>query len=129
MYSSTLTAARSISTPAASRLRSWVLGSFLFITARIARGNHDVAWGLSDEIPLITSGPYKLIRHPTYSAYFLWTSGLVIATTNLLFLLCIPGILAYIVQIKYEEKLLIKHFGNAYSEYQSNTYKLFPFIF
>lgn len=70
------------------------LGSFLFITARVVRGNHAVAWGLSDEIPLITSGPYKFVRHPTYSAYVLWTTGLLMTTENLIFLLCIPGIMA-----------------------------------
>jgi protein-S-isoprenylcysteine O-methyltransferase Ste14 len=79
---------------------------------------------------LITSGPYRVIRHPSYSGLLLMTFGVVlgyasmIGLAGILFLL-LPG-LAYRMVV--EERLLIEMFGEEYRAYQQRTKRLIPFL-
>lgn len=79
---------------------------------------------------LVTSGPYRVIRHPSYAGFIIMALGIAIGYSSLIglisaFLLLLPG-LAY--RIKVEEKLLIEQFGDEYSAYQLRTRILIPGI-
>ena len=78
---------------------------------------------------LVTSGPYKFIRHPMYASVLLVTLILVI---NHLTLLRAGFWLVLLIDLhfkfSYEEKLLLTKFPE-YSEYKSNTKRLVPFIY
>jgi protein-S-isoprenylcysteine O-methyltransferase Ste14 len=79
---------------------------------------------------LVTSGPYRVIRHPSYAGFMVMALGIAVGYSSLIglisaFLLLLPG-LAY--RIKVEEKLLIEQFGEEYSAYQLRTQKLIPGI-
>lgn len=78
---------------------------------------------------LIKNGPYKLIRHPMYTAIFLFVIPLVIIDPNAFRL--IFGSLLFanmMVKLHFEEKLLSTSF-DGYIEYKKHTYKIIPFLF
>ena len=79
---------------------------------------------------LVTSGPYRFIRHPSYCGLLLMSLGVVVGYVSWiglagLALLLLPG-MAYRIQV--EEKLLRTQFGADYQEYASRTHKLLPGI-
>ncbi|MBU2768056.1 isoprenylcysteine carboxylmethyltransferase family protein [Acidithiobacillus ferrivorans] len=79
---------------------------------------------------LIRHGPYRIVRHPSYTGALLCFSGLALSVgywgTTLIIL--IPVISAYIWRITKEEHILTKAFGDIYLEYSSSTYRLVPGI-
>lgn len=84
---------------------------------------------LRDNNRLITSGPYKLIRHPMYTALLLVTLMLVINHVTwwrAAFWLVLIVNLNF--KLKYEEKLLMAKYPE-YSDYMSKTKRLIPFIY
>lgn len=92
-------------------------------------------WNIKAQIieghELITTGPYKIVRHPIYSALF----GLLIVTgysITQLWAFIIAIVLYFIGTIfrtRVEEQLLIQHFGDQYEKYKKKVPALIPFIF
>jgi protein-S-isoprenylcysteine O-methyltransferase Ste14 len=80
---------------------------------------------------LINNGPYRYIRHPSYTGLILGFSGAGIAMGDFLslFILIIPLIYILIKRINIEEPLLHKHFGKDYAQYCQQTTKLFPGLY
>lgn len=78
---------------------------------------------------LITSGPYKYVRHPMYSAVLLVCISSAINRAGLVSAgLMLVLTLVLITKLHYEEALLKKHFKN-YQKYTENTKRLLPFIY
>jgi len=79
---------------------------------------------------LITSGPYKLIRHPMYLSLILTLTPAMISyynqTTIIIFAVFSVNL---ILKMLFEEGLLKSFFGNDYKEYTKHSWRLFPFIF
>jgi protein-S-isoprenylcysteine O-methyltransferase Ste14 len=79
---------------------------------------------------VITSGPYKLIRHPSYAGWLIICLGYGVAMQNwlsLLFAFCLP-LAALLHRIHIEEQLLVSTLGQDYVNYQKCTKKLVPWI-
>jgi protein-S-isoprenylcysteine O-methyltransferase Ste14 len=86
---------------------------------------------IHDNHKLIKKGPYRIIRHPSYTGLLLELLGFSLAITNiysvvLLFVMIFP-ILLYRIII--EEKALINEFHQEYKEYRVKTKILVPFLF
>jgi protein-S-isoprenylcysteine O-methyltransferase Ste14 len=78
---------------------------------------------------LITSGPYRVIRHPIYTAMFIWVIGLALFTANMFFaLFALLTIILLISRVPKEEKMMIEQFGNEYKKYMEITGKFLPRI-
>jgi protein-S-isoprenylcysteine O-methyltransferase Ste14 len=79
---------------------------------------------------VISAGPYKLIRHPSYSGWLLICCGYGIALQNWLSLLVavLLPLAALLYRIHVEEKALVSSLGSEYVEYQKRTKKLFPWV-
>jgi protein-S-isoprenylcysteine O-methyltransferase Ste14 len=80
---------------------------------------------------LVTTGPYRLLRHPSYSGALLAAVGLGVALahwTSLLVLVAswIAGI-AYRIHV--EEAALRETFGSAYEDYSARTRRLIPGLY
>jgi protein-S-isoprenylcysteine O-methyltransferase Ste14 len=75
---------------------------------------------------LVTWGPYKYVRHPSYSAYFFLIRGFFLAWLNLLTLPCFVAIPGYFLNVETEEKMLVERFGDEYKLYQQRTGKFVP---
>ena len=101
-------------------------GYILFIWSVIARGRYATSWAMQKTHKLVTWGPYRFVRHPSYLAYFLLFTGLLIMWPNLLTLVPLVAIPGYIKATDKEEKLLEAHFGNEYKDYQRKTGRFFP---
>jgi len=102
---------------------------FWWIHICLAENYHGPLY-LHDKHRLVTSGPYKLMRHPTYLAFPLLFIGLSLSISNWLIVsLALPVLFVVnIRRIKVEEKLLIKRFGDEYIDYMKKTGWFFPKI-
>jgi protein-S-isoprenylcysteine O-methyltransferase Ste14 len=103
-----------------------VSGVLLFSWSILARGEHAVSWDMPEDHKLVTWGPYKYVRHPSYLSYFLLISGFFLAWLSLLTLPCFAAIPGYFLSVETEEKMLIERFGDKYRLYQKRTGKFIP---
>jgi len=80
---------------------------------------------------LIKKGPYKLVRHPSYSGGLLALLGFNLALGTWPSLICfmVTYLPILLVRIKKEELVLGLYFKNDYEEYKKKSYSLIPFLF
>lgn len=80
---------------------------------------------------LIESGPYKYMRHPSYTGLFLELLGVALALSNLFAVVTVMFFFlpAIMYRIAIEESLLEEHFGKVYYSYQQRTKRLIPFVY
>ena len=76
---------------------------------------------------LVTSGPYKWVRHPLYVASLIAVAGNSMATANW-FIALTGGIAFYLIarRSRTEEEKLIERFGEEYQKYMGRTGRFFP---
>lgn len=101
-------------------------GYFLFTWSVLARGRYATSWKIPEDQRLVTWGPYRYVRHPSYLAYFILFTGLLLTLLNLVALVPFIAVPGYLRIATVEEELLVKRFGDAYLEYQHKTGKFFP---
>ena len=103
-------------------LRQWsmaVLGSFFSGTVGVQEGQK-----------VVDTGPYRLVRHPSYTGGLLIFAGMGLALQSwgaILLIVLIFG-LAFGYRIYVEEKVLVSEFGEEYVEYAKRTKRLIPYI-
>lgn len=79
---------------------------------------------------LVTSGPYRWIRHPLYTFGFLNILLLCIAAANgLLILLTFVTFIPLAMRTPLEEKRLLEAFGQDYRDYMNRTGRYLPKLF
>ena len=103
-----------------------VIGCLLFSWSVIAREKYAVSWGMTEHHRMVTWGPYRYVRHPSYLAYFLMIFGLLFMWLNLLAAPCLLAIPGYFQVVDEEEKMLIARFGEEYQRYQTKTGRFWP---
>ena len=113
-----------------------VIGALLFaagialaVWARLHLGRN---WGMPmtqrAEPELVTSGPYRFVRHPIYTGLLTATLGTALVN-NLLGLVVVAALVAYFYYCGIvEERNLTATFPAAYPEYKSRTKMLIPFL-
>lgn len=77
---------------------------------------------------LVTEGVYRMIRHPMYTAHWLWSLAQPLLIQNwvagwLAMLVFLP---LYRLRVPHEERMMLEHFGEAYRSYMQRTGRLFP---
>jgi protein-S-isoprenylcysteine O-methyltransferase Ste14 len=78
---------------------------------------------------VIQAGPYRWIRHPSYTGALLTILGVLVALTNPLSLLgLIPPLIGYAYRIRVEERALTRDLGEPYVAYMRRTKRLVPFL-
>ena len=76
---------------------------------------------------LVTSGPYRWVRHPLYSVGFLAFGAFSLLAANwFIFALLVLAFIVLMQRTPIEEKRLIEHFGDAYREYMQRTGRYLP---
>jgi protein-S-isoprenylcysteine O-methyltransferase Ste14 len=113
-----------------------VIGAVLFacgialaIWARLHLGRN---WGMPmsqrAEPELVTSGPYRFVRHPIYTGLLTAMLGTALVN-NLLGLIVVAALVAYFYYSgMVEERNLASTFPETYPEYRSRTKMLIPFL-
>lgn len=112
-------------------LAIFLLGLALAIWARVYLGRN---WGMpmsekKEDPELVTTGPYRRVRHPIYSGILLGLIGTAIAVGVYWFIgvALIGAYFAYSAIM--EERLLASEFPDSYPEYQRTSKRLVPFVF
>lgn len=79
---------------------------------------------------LIRRGPYRWLRHPSYTGSLMTFYGFAIALGNGLSLaiVVLPVTLAFLWRIRIEERVLRDAFPDAYADYAARTKRLIPGI-
>jgi protein-S-isoprenylcysteine O-methyltransferase Ste14 len=107
----------------------FALGIALAIWARVHLGRN---WGMpmsqKAEPELVTSGPYRFVRHPIYTGLLTGLLGTALVT-NLIGLIIVAILGAYFYYCaSVEEKNMIAAFPTTYPAYRASTSMLIPFI-
>ena len=78
---------------------------------------------------LVIAGMNKYVRHPLYSGTMLFVTGYFLWQPYIKNLLLLVMMMIYLViGIWYEEKKLVKVYGEAYKKYQRTVKKMIPFL-
>ena len=98
----------------------WVLGKFFTRVITIQAGQ-----------TVVQRGPYRFIRHPSYSGAMLSFLGFGLALTNWLSLglVMLGTIIGYSYRVYVEEQALLKGLGQSYRDYMQHTKRFIPFVF
>jgi protein-S-isoprenylcysteine O-methyltransferase Ste14 len=101
-------------------LRGWAvreLGRFFKFTV-VVQADHMV----------VDTGPYRLVRHPSYTGLLTVELGLgIMLGTWLSIPACLlPPLIAFAVRLVTEERVLARELGAPYREYMSRTHRLIP---
>ena len=80
---------------------------------------------------VVEDGPYRLIRHPSYSGALLTMLGLGLALNNWMsvIVMLIAGFVGYSYRVKVEEDILVTALGEPYSQYIKSTKRFIPYIY
>jgi protein-S-isoprenylcysteine O-methyltransferase Ste14 len=101
-------------------LRVWAireLGRFFKFTVVVQEG-HEV----------IETGPYRLIRHPSYTGLIVASLGLGVMLGNWLSVLAsgLPPLIGFTLRLLSEERILATELGEPYRDYMRRTRRLVP---
>ena len=78
---------------------------------------------------VVESGPYRWVRHPSYTGGLITVSGCLIACANAVSLIAIViPLLGYLYRMRVEEQALMAGLGAPYRDYMQRTKRLIPFI-
>ena len=85
---------------------------------------------MREDHTLITDGIYRTIRHPMYTAIWLWAMAQGLLLTN--WIVGLSGILTfgtlYFLRVGNEEKMMLEQFGDQYQAYMQQTKRLLPYL-
>lgn len=109
-----------------------VAGAAFVVRSRAALGP---AWSLvpkaHDSTGLVTTGPYRLVRHPIYFGLCLITAGeaLAFGSWPALTIVLFAIVPTFAWRARAEEDLLGRTFGDRYAVYRQRTKMIIPYLF
>jgi protein-S-isoprenylcysteine O-methyltransferase Ste14 len=117
----------------------YIIGLILFLLGLVIRWVAIIYLGrfftvnvsIAEDHQLITTGPYRYVRHPSYTGTLLIFLGFGLCMLNILSLVAIflPISIAFLWRIHVEEDALRKAFGDGYCDYAARTRRLVPLIY
>jgi len=108
-------------------LGSIVLGCWAIISMN--RYTLSVLPDARENATLVTSGPYRFIRHPMYSAVLIFLFALLVNDFKAIRLLVFGAVAVVLIyKISIEEKILFQKYAD-YAAYCKSSKKLIPFLY
>jgi protein-S-isoprenylcysteine O-methyltransferase Ste14 len=108
------------------------IGGIAFaIWARLVLGRNwsGMVMQVRDQHELIQTGPYALVRHPIYTGLLLGIFGTALTLGTLASYLGVAaGLVALLLRVEIEERLMAGEFGATHDDYRRRTRKLIPFV-
>lgn len=90
--------------------------------------NWSVSLQMRESHTLVTHGVYARIRHPMYTAFWLWAIAQALLLPN--WIAALSGLIGfgtlYFLRVGPEEQLMIDRFGDQYRDYMKRTGRLLP---
>ena len=115
-----------------------VLGTFVALGALLLfHRTHEVLgrnWSVSLDVRenhrLVTEGVYRHVRHPMYTAFWLWALAQALLLPN--WVAGLSGLLGfgtlYFFRVRREEQLMIETFGEENRAYMARTWRIIPWV-
>jgi protein-S-isoprenylcysteine O-methyltransferase Ste14 len=119
-------------------IQAW-LGLFVAIAAlvmfhlthRALGRNWSVSLDVRENHQLVTDGIYRRVRHPMYSAFWLWAIAQALLLPN--WVAGFSGLVGFGIlffgRIAREERMMLETFGDSYRAYMARTGRVSPSIF
>lgn len=102
-----------------------------YLTHRDLGRNWSVSLEVRDQHRLITGGIYRHVRHPMYTAFFLWAVAQAFLLPN--WIAGPAGLVGFgtlfLFRVFREEQMMLETFGEEYRVYSSRTKRIVPWIF
>jgi protein-S-isoprenylcysteine O-methyltransferase Ste14 len=93
--------------------------------------NFSIKLVIREQHALVTTGVYRLIRHPMYASALLWSLGQALLLPN--WVTALGGLFGFCIlyfgRVKREEMLMRKTFGTSYEDYMARTKRLVPHVY
>jgi protein-S-isoprenylcysteine O-methyltransferase Ste14 len=92
--------------------------------------NWSISLQIRNQHRLVTTGIYRLIRHPMYSFFFVLAIAQLMLLSN--WFAGATGLigitLLYAFRVRQEERMMVERFGAAYRDYMAHTGRLIPWF-
>lgn len=103
-------------------IRQWsiaVLGRFFSLNVRVVQDHR-----------VIDKGPYRLVRHPSYTGILITFIGISLAVQSLGALLVLLAVftISFGYRMRVEEKTLLSELGDPYASYMKRTKRIIPYL-
>jgi len=111
-------------------LALWIAGLALAVWARLYIGRN---WGMPmsrrEDPDLVTTGPYRFIRHPIYTGIIVAMIGTALAISLLGLIVAAVVAVFFAFSATREEKFLADQFPDTFPAYKARTKMLIPVVF
>jgi protein-S-isoprenylcysteine O-methyltransferase Ste14 len=112
--------------------------ALLLVSLKLFRSTHKALgkmWShsldLREDHKLVTSGIYEKVRHPMYTAFWVWAIGAAFLLPN--WVAGFSGLIGFgtlfFLRVGQEEDMMRAEFGQEYDDYIKRTSKVFPHIY
>jgi protein-S-isoprenylcysteine O-methyltransferase Ste14 len=105
------------------------LGVF-HLTHRALGRNWSISLDVRENHELVTEGIYGRVRHPMYSAFWLWAIAQALLLPN--WIAGFAGLAGFAVlyfgRVAREERMMLETFGDSYRAYMARTGRVFPSV-
>jgi protein-S-isoprenylcysteine O-methyltransferase Ste14 len=116
-----------------------VAGVVLFVTGLLLRWWAIITLGrfftvdvtIEKDHELVEQGPFRMLRHPSYTGVLLAFVGFALSLRNwaALLVILLPIGAAFIHRMNVEEDALSRALGRRYADYMKRTKRLVPFVY
>jgi protein-S-isoprenylcysteine O-methyltransferase Ste14 len=100
------------------------------LTHRALGRNWSVSLEVRERHKLVTDGVYRHVRHPMYTAFWLWAVAQALLLPN--WVAGFAGLVGfgtlYFLRVAHEERLMVEAFGEDYRAYMARTARLVPWL-
>ena len=130
---------RALRLPAALQTAAFVIGIATLVAGSLLRRHcwRQLGTSFTGDVraaadqPIVTTGAYALVRHPSYSAGILMNAGIGVAlgSWGSTAVLVLVSVAVYSYRIAVEERALLAVVGEPYREFMRTRRRLIPYIY